>query len=101
MLFRSLVESHSLDNMQKALDSKARIIGVNNRNLETFKVDIKNSIELRRYVPKDRIYVAESGISSIEDVRALRDSEVDALLIGSALIRNGGGDMVRNLRTGL
>ncbi|MGL5042711.1 MAG: indole-3-glycerol phosphate synthase TrpC [Culicoidibacterales bacterium] len=82
-----LVEVHDEKELQKALKAKAQIIGVNNRNLKTFEVDIQNSIRLKKLVPSDVLFVAESGISSREDILALIDSGVDAVLIGEQLMR--------------
>ncbi len=84
----ALVESHSLEQMKKALAAGARIIGVNNRNLETFEVDITTSIKLREYVPPDKIFVSESGITNALDIQMLRDHNVDAVLIGETLMRS-------------
>ena len=83
----ALVETHDEEEVKRALDSGARIIGVNNRNLQTFEVDIHNCMNLRHLVPKDKIFVAESGIHTDEDIKALTDCKVDAVLIGEALMR--------------
>jgi indole-3-glycerol phosphate synthase len=82
------VETHTAEEIEKALDAGARIIGVNNRNLQTFEVDIENSIRLRELVPKDIIFVAESGIHTREDIRRLQSAGVDAVLIGEAFMRS-------------
>lgn len=84
----SLVESHSLPQLQKALRCGAKIVGVNNRNLETFEVDITTSIRLREYVPDHILYVAESGISTPQNVKLLQENGVDAVLIGEAFMRS-------------
>ncbi len=83
----ALVESHSLEQMLKALSAGARIIGVNNRNLDTFEVDIQTSLRLREFVPKDVVFVSESGIATAEDIALLRRHRVNAVLIGEALMR--------------
>ncbi|MDR2864985.1 MAG: indole-3-glycerol phosphate synthase TrpC [Spirochaetaceae bacterium] len=85
----ALVEAHNEDEIKNALDVGARIIGVNNRDLTTFKIDINNSLRLRPLVPKDRIFVAESGINTPEDIATLQAASVDAVLIGEALMRSG------------
>ncbi|MCL2080863.1 MAG: indole-3-glycerol phosphate synthase TrpC [Oscillospiraceae bacterium] len=82
-----LVEAHDESEIEMALNAGARVIGVNNRNLKTFEVDTSNSIRLRELVPKDIIFVSESGINSRDDVELLRQSGVDAVLIGEALMR--------------
>ena len=78
MLFRS-----------KALDCGTEIIGVNNRDLKTFDVDLNTSIELRKLVPENRFFVSESGIQNAEDIRRLQESAADAVLIGETLMRSG------------
>ena len=83
-----LVEAHSQEEIESALAAKARIIGVNNRNLQTFEVDINTSISLRKYIPDNIIFVSESGISTIEDIRKLCDIKASAVLIGEAFMRS-------------
>ncbi len=84
----ALVEAHTKEETLKAVRAGARVIGVNNRNLRTFEVDIRNCIELRETVPDNVIYVAESGIQTREDIVLLERSGVDAVLIGEALMRS-------------
>lgn len=83
----ALVEAHDEQEVQSAIDAGARIIGVNNRNLNNFTVDINNSTRLRRLVPKDVIFVAESGIKTPQDIAALKQANVDAVLIGETFMR--------------
>ena len=83
----ALVEAHDEGEIAMAVRAGARIIGVNNRNLRDFTVDVHNSERLRRLVPKDVIFVAESGIKTPEDIQVLRDGGVDAVLIGESLMR--------------
>lgn len=83
----ALVETHDEEEVKTAISAGARIIGVNNRNLKTFEVDITLSERLRKSVPDDIIFVAESGISTPEDVQRLRQANVDAVLIGETLMR--------------
>lgn len=84
----ALVEAHDEDEIYSALQAGARIIGVNNRNLKTFTVDFDNSLRLRRLVPDDVIFVAESGIRDRADILKLLDCGVDAVLIGETLMRS-------------
>lgn len=84
----ALVETHDEDEVQMALDAGARIIGVNNRNLKDFSVDVGKSQELREMVPENILFVAESGVSSPEDMQNLREIGVNAVLIGEALMRS-------------
>lgn len=83
----ALVEAHDEQEVQLALRAGARIIGVNNRNLKDFTVDMENSRRLRALVPPEVLFVAESGVRNAEDVRRLKSIGVDAVLIGEALMR--------------
>ena len=83
----ALVEAHDDEEIQMAVRAKARIIGVNNRNLKDFSVDVSNSKRLRQQIPDDIIFVSESGISTRDDVKALEAENVDAVLIGETLMR--------------
>ncbi len=83
----ALVEAHDPSEIKTALACGARIIGVNNRNLKDFTVDTGNALTLRRLVPEDVLFVAESGISSREDVATMEEAGVDAVLVGEALMR--------------
>jgi len=84
----ALVEAHTETEVETAIDAGARIIGVNNRNLKTFEVDIALSERLRKLVPNDVLFVSESGIRSCDDIRLLRQNGVDAVLIGETLMRS-------------
>ena len=83
----ALVEAHDEQEVASAVSAGARIIGVNNRNLKDFTVDLHNSIRLRACAPTVTIFVAESGIRSPEDVETLRQNGVDAVLVGEQLMR--------------
>lgn len=83
----AIVETHDEAEMQMAIDAKSKIVGVNNRNLKDFTVDVSNSQRLRDMAPKDMIFVAESGIKTREDVAGLEKSGVDAVLIGETLMK--------------
>ncbi len=83
----ALVEAHDEAEIKMAIKAGARIIGVNNRNLKDFSVDTANSKRLRQMIPGDIIFVSESGISSNEDIKELRDAKVDAVLIGETLMK--------------
>lgn len=82
----SLVEAHDEEEVKRALKAGARIIGVNNRDLKTFKVDIQNSIRLRSLVPKEILFVSESGIKTEEDIKELVANGVDGVLIGETMM---------------
>lgn len=84
----ALVEAHTEEEVLSAINAGARMIGVNNRNLRTFEVDIQNCLTLRKLVPENIIYVAESGIQTPEDIELLKNAGVDAVLIGEALMRS-------------
>ena len=83
----ALVEAHDESEVQSALRAGARIIGVNNRNLKDFSVDIDNSRRLREMIPPNVLFVSESGVGSAEDVENLRKTGADAVLIGETLMR--------------
>ena len=84
----ALVEAHTEEEVRSALAAGARVIGVNNRNLKTFEVDITTSIRLRSIVPEDVLFVSESGIKSTGDVAMLKANKTDAVLIGESLMRS-------------
>ncbi len=84
----ALVEAYTEEEVNSAIDAGARLIGVNNRNLQTFEVDLNNSIRLRGLVPSDIIFVAESGIKVPEDINVLQEAGVDAVLIGEVLMNS-------------
>ena len=84
----ALVEAHDEKEVHSALEAGARMIGVNNRNLKDFTVDINNSVRLRNLVPKDILFVAESGIKTAEDIQVLREAGVNGVQIGETLMRS-------------
>ncbi len=84
----ALVEAHDEEEAERALKSGARIIGVNNRDLKTFQVDMQNSIRLRKLAPENIVFVSESGIKTSDDIQKLYDNQVDAVLIGETLMRS-------------
>lgn len=84
----ALVEVHDEEEMQSAILAGARIIGVNNRNLKDFTVDIKNSTRLRSLTPSDILFIAESGIGNTEDILVLKEANVNGILIGETLMRS-------------
>ena len=83
-----LVETHDEQEVEMAVASGAGVIGVNNRNLKDFTVDIHNSERLRALVPKDRVFVSESGIKTPMDIKRLYDNGTDAVLIGETFMRS-------------
>jgi indole-3-glycerol phosphate synthase len=83
-----LVEVHAADELRLALDTDAPVIGINNRDLRTFETDIRTTGRLMQMMPKDRVVVSESGISSKEDVEFLRVCGVNAMLVGESLMRS-------------
>ena len=82
----ALVETHDEAEMERALALDAKIIGVNNRNLKDFTISLDNTMRLRPMVPKEKCFVAESGIITDDDIRLLKEQQVDAFLIGRALM---------------
>lgn len=83
----ALVEAHDEEEVNMAINAGARIIGVNNRDLKDFTVNTDNSRRLRESVPKDVLFVAESGVKTAQDIAKLREIGVDAVLIGETLMR--------------
>lgn len=84
-----LVETHTADEVHRAVDAGARLIGVNNRNLKTLEVDIAQFGRLAPLIPSGIIRVAESGILTVDDVRLVADAGADVVLVGEALVRHG------------
>ena len=84
----SLVEAHDENEVQMAIDCGARIIGVNNRNLKDFTVDVQNSVRLRNLVQDDVIFVSESGLGTPEDIQVLRDNNIGVALMGETFMRS-------------
>lgn len=83
-----LVETHTLEEINIALEIGADIIGINNRNLETFFTNIENTIKLRKYIPDNILVVSESGIKNKEDVKKLFDAKIHGVLIGEVFMKN-------------
>lgn len=97
----ALVEAHDEEEIAMAVRAGARIIGVNNRNLKDFTVDVNNSGRLRKLVPSHVLFVAESGIKSAEDIRALKEAGVNGVLIGETLMKSSNKKaMLDELRKG-
>ena len=84
----SLVEAHDEHEVQMAIDCGARIIGVNNRNLKDFTVNVQNSVRLRNLVKDDVIFVSESGLETPEDIQVLRDNNIGVALMGETFMRS-------------
>lgn len=94
----ALVEAHDEEEIKMAINAGARMIGVNNRDLKTFTVDIENSEKLRKLVPKNILFVAESGIKTKDDVRRLKSANVNGVLIGETLMKsNNKEEMIMEL----
>lgn len=97
----ALVEVHNAAEISMAIHAGARIIGVNNRNLSDFSVDMANSSRLRELVPPEIVFVAESGIKTAADVQTMREIEADGVLIGELLMRaDNRSAMLAELRRG-
>jgi indole-3-glycerol phosphate synthase len=91
----ALVETHDADEVKRALDAGATLIGVNNRDLRDFSVDLNTSLRLRKLVPPETTFVSESGIHTRDDVRVLEAAGVNAILVGESLMRSD--DMRRKI----
>ena len=83
---QALVEAHNADEVDVALKAGAKVVGINNRDLVTFNVNLETSLELRAMIPKGVVVVAESGIFTKSDVDKLALADVDAMLVGEALV---------------
>lgn len=82
-----LMEVHDEDEMRRALETDCKLIGVNNRNLRTFETSLDTTLRMLPMVPDDRLLVTESGIHTVEDVRLMRESQVNAFLVGEAFMK--------------
>lgn len=82
-----LMEVHDEDEMRRALDTDCKLIGVNNRNLRTFETSLDTTLRMLPMVPDDRLLVTESGIHTADDVRMMRESQVNAFLVGEAFMK--------------
>lgn len=95
----ALVEAHDEEEIGMAVKAGAKIVGVNNRNLKDFTVDISNSLRLRRLVPEEVLFVSESGMKTREDIAKLEENGTDAVLIGETFMRaQDKAAMLRELR---
>lgn len=83
----ALVEVHTMEELDRALETEARIIGINNRNLATFEVDLRTTEELSEQVPEEIVLVSESGIRTAEDTRRVLACGCNAVLVGETLMR--------------
>ena len=83
----TLIEVHTKKELEIALRVKSKIIGINNRDLKTFKVDLNTTIELSKLIPKDIVIVSESGIKDETDIKKLKEGKIDAVLIGEVFMR--------------
>lgn len=83
----ALVEVHTADEVVRALSAKAKIIGINNRDLKSFKTDIMTTLKLRPLIPEGILVVSESGIDKVEDIKMLRAAKIDAILVGESFMR--------------
>ena len=83
-----LIEVHNLEELERALKLKSKLIGVNNRDLKTLKIDLNTTLELQKFVPKDYVLVCESGIKSQQEIENFRKAGVNCFLIGEYFMRN-------------
>jgi indole-3-glycerol phosphate synthase len=83
-----LVEVHDATELKRAVSTRARMIGINQRDLTTFELDLSLAIDLRPSVPTDRVVIAESGVNTPDQVRELAEANLDAVLMGESLLRS-------------
>jgi indole-3-glycerol phosphate synthase len=84
----AIVEIHNHEELDKVIDTGCKIIGINNRNLMTFEVDLSTTVELIKFVPEDILVISESGISDLDDIRMLRKLGVNTFLIGESFMKS-------------
>lgn len=82
-----LVEVHDKDELDTALQLKSPLLGINNRNLRTFETSLQNTLDLLGLIPEDKLIITESGILNVDDVKTMRDHQVNAFLVGEAFMR--------------
>jgi len=92
----ALVEAHTESEVTSALRAGAKILGINNRNLKNFEVDLNTTLQLRKKAPDDVVFVSESGIKTHDDIKKLQDNNVSAVLIGETLMKSD--DKVKMLK---
>lgn len=83
-----LVEVHNEEEIKKAINCGASIIGINNRDLKTFTVDINTSLKLKKYIPEDKILISESGIKNSQDIKMLKSAGFNGVLIGESMMKS-------------
>jgi indole-3-glycerol phosphate synthase len=82
-----LVETHTREEIDRAIEIGAKIIGINNRDLKTFETNIDKTIELRKYVPDNILVISESGINTVDDIVKLKQVKIDGILVGESFMR--------------
>ena len=93
----AIVEIHNHEELEKVIDTGCKIIGINNRNLKTFEVDLSTTVELIKYIPEDILVISESGISNPGDIKMLRNLGVNTFLIGESFMKSDDpGGMLSN-----
>ncbi len=85
----ALVETHSKKEIFRALEAGADIIGINNRDLKSFETNIKTTLKLRKHIPKGVLVISESGIDTVDDIKKLKEANIDAVLVGESFMRSG------------
>ena len=83
----ALVETHTEEEIQRAVAAGATIIGINNRDLNNFHTDIRTTLKLREFVPDDRVIISESGIFTPEDIEVLKEANIKGVLVGESFMR--------------
>lgn len=97
-----LVESHTQEELERALNLPTPLMGINNRSLHNFTTDLKHSIELSRMIPKNKQIIAESGINRYQDIQLMQEHGINSFLIGESLMRAEDiGRMLRHFISGI
>jgi len=84
----AILEIHNQEELKKVLSTESRIIGINNRDLKTFRVDLKTTLRLREKIPSERVVISESGIKSYGDIQLLKKHRINAILVGESLLQS-------------
>lgn len=93
-----LVETHTKQEIKRAVAVDAKIIGINNRNLKTFHTDIKMTLKLRKFVPSDKIVISESGIFTPEDIKVLKKAKINGVLVGESFMKGDIPTMAKSFK---
>lgn len=84
----TLVEAHTEEEVVRAVDAGAEIIGINNRDLKDFSISLETTLKLRKYIPKEKLLISESGIHTGEDIKILKEANINGILVGESFMKS-------------